>query len=110
MKRIFAALLLVLMILPAVVACTPEDVSAPDTSAVSDTEESEALITDKNAASFWKDTYKDSEKGIDTADKVYSLGVYADGVSLGSVTEAEGTDIRYLFGGNGYTRAVNLPE
>lgn len=110
MKRIFAALLLVLMILPAVVACTPEDVSAPDTSAVSDTEESEALITDKNAASFWKDTYKDSEKGIDTADKVYSLGVYADGVSLGSVTKAEGTDIRYLFGGNGYTRAVNLPE
>ncbi len=108
MKKFFALLLLVLMLLPAVSACTNDNSQTSDD--LSNTEESEVLVTDKNAASFWNEAYADSANGIDTAEKVYSLGVFADGVSLGSVSEAEGTDLRYLFGGDGYTRAVNLPE
>ena len=108
MKKIFAFILFVLMLLPAVFACTPDNSQTSDD--VSDKEESEVLVTDKNAASFWNEAYADTEKGIDTAEKVYSLGVFADGKSLGSVASAEGKDLRYLFGGDGYTRAVNLPE
>jgi len=110
MKRVFAMILLVLMILPAVCACTPEEESGVVSDQVSNVEESEVLVTDSNAASFWSDSYADSASGIDTADKVYSFNVFANGVSLGSVNKAEGEDIRYLFGGDGYTRAVNLPE
>ncbi|MBR6507350.1 MAG: hypothetical protein IKT37_07100 [Clostridia bacterium] len=108
MKKIFALILLVLMLLPAISACTEGGSQTSDE--VSNLEESEVLVTDKNAASFWNEAYADSEKGIDTAEKVYSLGVFADGKSLGSVASAEGKDLRYLFGGDGYTRAVNLPE
>ncbi len=108
MKKFFALLLLVLMLLPAVSACTTDNSQTSDD--LSNTEESEVLVTDKNAASFWNEAYADSANGIDTAEKVYSLGVFADGISLGSVSKAEGTDLRYLFGGEGYTRAVNLPE
>ena len=108
MKKIFALILLVLMLLPAISACTEGGSQTSDE--VSNLEESEALVTDKNAASFWNEAYADSENGIDTAEKVFSLGVFADGKSLGSVAGAEGKDLRYLFGGDGFTRAVNLPE
>lgn len=108
MKKLMALILLVLMLLPAVVSCTPDENVSGN---VSDTsEESEIMVTDTNAASFWSDTYADSASGIDNAEKVYSLGVYANGVSLGSVSAAEGDDLRYLFRSENYTRAVNLPE
>ena len=110
MKRIFAAILLLLMVLPLAVACNTDEGSGAESGSVSNTEESKDLTTDSNAASFWSEAYADTKNGIDTAEKVYSFGAYADGVSLGSVSEANGTDKRFLFGGDGYTRAVNLPE
>ena len=110
MKRIFAVILLLLMVLPLAVACNTDESSGTASGSVSNTEESKDLTTDSNAASFWSEAYADTKNGIDTAEKVYSFGAYADGVSLGSVSEANGTDKRFLFGGDGYTRAVNLPE
>ncbi len=112
MKKLLSAILLLLMLIPMAVACTSDDTS--NDSAVSNIsateEESEVFVTDTNASAFWKDTYADTASGINAAENVGKLNVFANGTSLGSVTEAEGEDIRYLFAGETHTRAVNLPE
>ncbi len=107
MRRIFAVVLLLVIILPAVVSCTEQGDNSDYSSS---SEVSDMTVADTNASGFWSDAYADPASGIASASDVYSLGVYADGISLGSVSEAEGTDMRFLFRGTDYTRVAVLPE
>ena len=72
MRRIFAVVLLLVFILPAVVSCAEQGDNSDYSSS---SEVSDMTVADTNASGFWSDAYADPASGIASASYLYSLGV-----------------------------------
>lgn len=111
-KKLLAALLAMLLVLPLLTACEPTD-PKDESDGISDSEAessdvSEVKEPDANASLIWSADYADSGIGLNSAEDVYDARYYFDGVRTDEYAKspADG-DAKYVFAGKDGARIVN---
>ncbi len=85
--------------------------AADESNTSGEEDSSDIMIPDENAKKIWNDAYADPDFGIKSADDVYDLRVFKNGVVTDDVTvDPSSGDVKYFFGGADATRVVNFAD
>ena len=106
MKRKLALLLALLLLGSVLLAACGGEENPTESKEEESQVTSEEQKADETAKEYWSDLYKDASAGIGSADDVYEMRVFENGVSAEKAEQGDKNDVRMLFGGKENTRAV----